>query len=278
MRTATREQFTSVDGLRVRHLEEGRGPAILLLHGASLGSSAEVWTPNLAAFAERGFRAIALDLPGFGLSDNPQDGTVGFRTQFVPAFVAALGLARVHLVGHSQSGRIALALGLEKSPCVEKIVIVGTGSLLPPLAGAAPVDANEGDEGGATEPALDDTRRALEETVFHRERITPEVVEVRHQMSLGKNFEAFLARQQAKTGGGKSASTPPWRRLNEVARPMRLIYGREDRGAAAERAALAKQLNPQLDLHLVDHCKHLVQWDAPEAFVKLCAEFFDPAR
>jgi pimeloyl-ACP methyl ester carboxylesterase len=278
MRPATREQFTSVDGLRVRHLEEGRGPAILLLHGASLGSSADVWTPNLAAFAERGFRAVALDLPGFGLSDNPEDGSVGFRTRFVPAFVAALGLGRVHLVGHSQSGRIALALGLEKSPCVEKIVIVATGSLLPPLPGAAPGDTNEGDEGGATEPTLDDTRRTLEETVFHRDLITPEVVALRHRMSLGKNFEAFVARRQAKTGSGKSASAPPWRRLSEVALPVRLIYGRQDRGAAAERAALAKELHPQLDLHLVDHCKHLVQWDAPETFVKLCAEFLDPAR
>src|SRR5258708_18296386 len=41
-----------------------------------------------------------------------------------------------------------------------------------------------------------------------------------------------------------------------------LIYGRQDRGHAAERAALAMELHPGLDLHLVDRCKHLIQWDA----------------
>ena len=37
------EYFSLVDGLRVRYLEQGTGPAVILLHGASLGSSADVW-------------------------------------------------------------------------------------------------------------------------------------------------------------------------------------------------------------------------------------------
>ena len=45
---ASHDQFVEVDGLTTRYLEEGKGPAVILLHGASLGSSADVWERNLA--------------------------------------------------------------------------------------------------------------------------------------------------------------------------------------------------------------------------------------
>ena len=56
-----KENLIEVEGLRIRTLEEGSGPAVLLLHGASLGSSADVWTGNLPELAARGLRVIAYD-------------------------------------------------------------------------------------------------------------------------------------------------------------------------------------------------------------------------
>jgi pimeloyl-ACP methyl ester carboxylesterase len=266
------ERFIQVAGLRVRYLEEGSGPPVLLLHGASLGSSADVWSDNLGALAARGLRAIAVDLPGFGASDNPDDPSVDFRTLFVPAFVDALRLERVHLIGHSQSGRIPVSLALTRPECVSRIVVVGTGSLLPPLPGASKADAGEGEEGTATEPMLEETRSVLEESLFNHALITPAVLQLRHRMSIGKNFQAFLARRQSRTGEKKKDSQPLWQRLTEVPVAMRLIYGKQDR-AAAQRAALAKRLHPALDLHLIDRCKHLVQWDAPQEFAALAGSF-----
>ena len=43
-----KENFIEVEGLRIRYFEEGSGPAVLLLHGPSLGSSADVWTGNFS--------------------------------------------------------------------------------------------------------------------------------------------------------------------------------------------------------------------------------------
>jgi pimeloyl-ACP methyl ester carboxylesterase len=62
-----------------------------------------------------------------------------------------------------------------------------------------------------------------------------------------------------------------------VRAPLRLIYGKEDRGHAAERAALAMELHPGLDLHVIERCKHLVQWDAGEQFAALCGSFLAEA-
>ncbi len=269
-----RELFTDVAGLRVRHLEDGRGDAVVFLHGASLGSSADAWAANLGDFAARGFRAIAPDLPGFGLTDDAGDHSVAFRTAFVPRFLDALALDRAHLVGHSQSGRIAVGLALRQRERVGKIVVVGTGSMLPPLPDAAGTksDDAEGDEGGATEPTLEDARRMLEANVFDRSLVTGEAVRLRHRMSTGKNFAAFVARQGAKRGKSGGESQPLWQRLAEVTAPMRLIYGKQDR-AAEIRVALALERYPALDIHLVDRCGHLVQWDARSRFAELAADF-----
>lgn len=271
-----KENFIEVEGLRIRYFEEGSGPAVLLLHGASLGSSADVWTGNFSDLAARGLRVIAYDQPGFGLSDNPGDFSVAYRTRFVLAFMDAVGLEKARLIGHSQSGRIAVGLALEHGERVPGVVVLATGSLLPPLPGHGKPEAAEGEEGGAAEPTLEDTRRLLEENLFDHSLITPAALRMRHRMSTGKNFQAFLERSRARDGKkkqGKTDAKPLWKRLGEVPVPLRLIYGREDRGDAAERAALAIELHPGLDLHLVDRCNHLVQWDAAQEFAALSGSF-----
>jgi len=270
-----KENFIEVEGLSIRYLEEGGGPPVLLLHGASLGSSADVWAGNLSGLAAHGLRVIACDQPGFGLSDNPTDPSVAYRTRFVLAFMDALRLPKAHLVGHSQSGRIAVSLALEHGERVSRVVVLGTGSLLPPLPDRGKSDAAEGEDGGAAEPTLAETRRLLEESVFDRTLITPAALQTRHRMSTGKNFRAFLERARVRGGGkeSKPESKPLWQRLTEVRTPLRMIYGKEDRGHAAERAALAIEFNPGLDLHLVRRSKHLVQWDAAEEFAALCGSF-----
>ncbi len=266
------ERFVEAQGLRARYLEEGSGPVVLLLHGASLGSSADVWSGNIGDFAALGFRAIAVDLPGFGLTENPSDHSVGFRTRFVPSFLDALGVDRAHVVGHSQSGQVAVRLALEQPERIGNIVVLGTASMLPPLPDSAAGDAAEGDEGDEGEPSIHDVRRRLAETVFDHSKITQEAVGVRHRMSTGKNFEAFLARRAAKGGEKKADAKPLWQRLDEVPVPMRLIYGRQDR-AAERRATLARDRYPRIDLHLIDRCRHLVQWDAPSEVAALIRDF-----
>ena len=114
----------------------------------------------------------------------------------------------------------------------------------------------------------------LEHNLFNHNLITPEVLEVRQRMSVGKNFEAFLKRSGAGQGGGGAKDAKPmWQRLVELPCPLLLMFGKNDRGNAFERATLLKEKYPQLDLHIVDGCKHLVQWDAAEEFHKRAAQF-----
>src|SRR5438874_4399484 len=122
------------DGLSVRYFEAGAGSPVLLLHGASLGSSADVWARNLAPLAGHRLHVVAPDLPGFGGTDNPADVSLSYRKKFVLAFMDALKIERAALVGHSQAGRLALDLAFSDPQRISKVVVLATGSLLPPLA------------------------------------------------------------------------------------------------------------------------------------------------
>jgi 4,5:9,10-diseco-3-hydroxy-5,9,17-trioxoandrosta-1(10),2-diene-4-oate hydrolase len=273
-RTRPQDKFVTVESLRTRYIEEGEGPAVLLLHGASLGSSADVFIRNLGPLARAGFRAIAFDQPGFGLTAAPADHSPAYRRDFIAKFMDALNLKRAALVGHSQAGNPAVQLALKEPARYSHVIVLGTGSLLPPLDGAGD---NEGAAQqrlerrmAAEEPTIEDTRKLLEANLFHHELITPDELALRHARSIGQNFQSFVARNElAETAPAKEPKTPMWQRLTELQQPLLLIFGREDRAKAAERAHLLKEKFPQLDVHVVPGCKHLVPWDAADEFLRL---------
>jgi pimeloyl-ACP methyl ester carboxylesterase len=274
------DKFVTVAGLRTRYIEQGSGPAVILLHGASLGSAADVWKRNLAPLAAFGLRVIAYDQPGFGLTDDPPEWGIGFRTAFILKFMDGLGIDKAALVGHSQAGNMAAELALSNPDRVTRLVVLGTGSLLPPLPeaeGAKKSGPAEGEEGGDSEPTAAEIRELMEKNTYHQDLVTDAEVEIRLRMSIGKNHRAFLARNAA---GAKNKGVPKepnkkamWQRLGEVKQPILMIYGRDDRGQAGKRAEALKQQQPTLDLHIVPNCKHLVQWDAEKEFYGLAGPF-----
>ncbi len=271
------DQYVSAGGLKLRYLEAGAGPPVILLHGASLGSSADVFIRNLGPLADAGFRAIAFDSPGFGLSDTPANLSNGFRSGMILKFMDALGLQRAALAGHSQSGGPAVQIALQNPDRVSHVIVLGTGSLLPPAddgKGKAESAVQQRLERrmAAQEPTLEDTRKLLEATLFHTALITPEELALRHSRSIGPAFAAFCARNDlADAEPAKAPAAPLWKRLPEVSQPMLMLFGREDRAKAFERATALKAQMPQLDLQIIEGCKHLVPWDAADLWVRLAA-------
>jgi len=275
-RSAGVDKFVTVDGLRTRYVEEGEGLPVILLHGGSLGSSADIFKRNMKPLASAGLRVIAFDQPGYGLSDIPQDHSAAYRREFIPKFVAALGLGKVALVGHSNLGNAAVTLALKNPENYSHIVVLGTGSLLPPLDDGSSVRPPPFLVERAkinSEPTLEQTRALMESYLYHHDLITEEEVALRHRHSIGRNFEAFLARKRVAASGSKPARGASWQLLAQLKTPLLMIYGRDDRGGAEQRAHLLREMCPGISLHLVDHCKHLLPWDAADDFVRLSVSF-----
>lgn len=112
-----------VDGLRLHYVVEGRGPAVILVHG--LGGFAESWRHNIRPLASRA-TVFALDLPGFGGSSKPR---TRYRLAYFAAalrgFMDTLGLAQASLVGHSLGGAVGVTYALTHPSRVERLALVG---------------------------------------------------------------------------------------------------------------------------------------------------------
>jgi pimeloyl-ACP methyl ester carboxylesterase len=89
------------NGIRIHCVEEGAGPLVLLVHG--FPESWYSWRHQLPAIAAAGFRAVAIDVRGYGRSSSPRAVEAYRMLQLVGDVVGllpALGESRAALVGH----------------------------------------------------------------------------------------------------------------------------------------------------------------------------------
>jgi pimeloyl-ACP methyl ester carboxylesterase len=116
------------DGIELAVLDEGQGPAVLLLHG--FPDSSYLWRHQVPALVGAGVRVIAPDLRGFGGSDKPQD-VEAYRLQHsvadVVAVLDALGIDRAHVVGHDWGAGLAWAVAAFVPDRVERLVAMSVG-------------------------------------------------------------------------------------------------------------------------------------------------------
>jgi pimeloyl-ACP methyl ester carboxylesterase len=116
------------DGVTLAVLDEGEGPAIVLLHG--FPDSSNLWRHQVPVLLEAGFRVVAPDLRGFGESDRPaevENYAVTHSVQDVVAILDALSLERAHVVGHDWGAVVAWLVAAFVPERVERLVAMSVG-------------------------------------------------------------------------------------------------------------------------------------------------------
>ncbi len=116
------------DGVELSVLDEGDGPAVLLLHG--FPDSARLWRHQIPALTDAGFRVVAPDLRGFGASEKPTDVSdyrIGRSVADMVAVLDALEIERAHVVGHDWGAGVAWALALMAPQRVDRLVVMSVG-------------------------------------------------------------------------------------------------------------------------------------------------------
>lgn len=99
-------------------------PAVVLVHGAAFDHS--VWQWQSRHLAHHGYTVLAPDLPGHGRSPGVARTSIEALADWIAALVAAAGLERAHVVGHSMGSLVALEAALRHPHRVAKLVLVGT--------------------------------------------------------------------------------------------------------------------------------------------------------
>jgi pimeloyl-ACP methyl ester carboxylesterase len=130
--------------LRVAESGDPQAVPVLLVHG--WGASLYMWRDWFAPLAAAGFRAIAVDLPGHGMSDKPSDRgrySLDRMVAVLEELISIEGLSAPHVVAQSMGGSIALELALRRRDANGRLVLVnpacfGVVHLLPLARRASP--------------------------------------------------------------------------------------------------------------------------------------------
>jgi pimeloyl-ACP methyl ester carboxylesterase len=125
--------FVDTGGFRTHYYDEGSGKPVILLHGGGAGADGHSnWERCLPHFSRR-MRTLVVDMVGFGRSEKPDPAGFTYsqdaRTEQLIAFIEALGLGAVSIVGNSMGGATALGVVTRRPDLVENLVLMGSAGL-----------------------------------------------------------------------------------------------------------------------------------------------------
>jgi pimeloyl-ACP methyl ester carboxylesterase len=254
-------------GATINYAEVGEGEPILFVHG--LGGSWRNWLENLPHFGQR-YRAIALDLPGFGESPMPEwPIDVPAYGRLISEFCEALGIERLAaLVGNSLGGFVSTEAVLRDQRRFERLVLVDAAGLSLVHASRRQVNAIWKTLRLAV-PRLATPRRtwfarprgkrvAFGGVIHEPERIAPALLQ--EQIEPGLN-SVGLADALASMVGYDTRE-----RLREIEIPTLIVWGRNDRLVPLRAAYAYQRLIPHAQLKVLDRTGHIAMLERPREF------------
>lgn len=270
--------FTLVGGVRIHFEAWGRGDPVVLIHG--LGSCAAAFRGVGPVLAEAGYRAVALDLPGCGLSARPATGYT--RTDLAATVLGfldnlSIGTARA-LVGHSMGGAIALEIAVSRPGRTDLVVVVDgqaivSGSRL--LSATAPVLPLLGEAAAAlTRLAPVATRRVATRLYLHRifrdpRRIPEDLVEA-YATCADAGYQRAIFHMLRHLGDtGELAEA-----VRTLPQPALLVWGRDDVVCPSRLGEELLEALPDAELKVLDGCGHSPAEERPQELAELLVDFF----
>jgi pimeloyl-ACP methyl ester carboxylesterase len=252
----------------------GVGPPVVLVHG--LGGTWRYWYRTVAALADR-FRIVALDVPGFGLSDTLDPFTIEGAGDLLVAAWEAAGVERPALVGHSMGGAIAASVAARRPSAVGRLVLVSAAgfsrlsarraSFMLPLSQLALRNLPRWEERAVTR--LPSRRFLFRYVVADPAALSPEDA----RMLLRG---AAQARQMAAATRAVVAADLR-QAIGGLRLPLTVIWGERDAVVPATDAAGLAQLVPGAEVRLLEGSGHMPMLEAPAAFAEALAEAASPA-
>ncbi|GAA2165348.1 alpha/beta hydrolase [Pedococcus bigeumensis] len=273
-------RFVAANGARFHVAEQGEGPIVLLLHGFPQFWWA--WRHQMAALAESGYRACAMDLRGYGASDKPPRG-YDTRTSAtdVASVLRSLGGSRAVVVGHGWGGWIAWSM-----PTLQPTVTRAIASLSMPhplvfrkasFANPRQLRANAY-LGGLQRPFVPERQMTVHGGYVQRllrewaspEGIWPSPEEARiyaDAMALpfvahsAAEYYRWVVRSQVRPDGWKFAA----RMRTPISLPVLQLHGEHDGAVLADTAGgSASYVTGPFERHLVPNAGHFLPEEAPD--------------
>lgn len=285
-------QTVTVGGREIAYVERGAEPqgepqsepssrpVLLFVHG--LGSNLSLWRDHVDAFPEH--RVLALDLPGFGLSEKTDvPATMPFFAKTVTGFLDALNVDRVTYVGVSMGGQVGLHVALDHSERLERLVLVSPAGIETftdeEAAGIRSMMSAEG-IASSTDAQVEQSVALNFATFGDADRW---LIEQRHAVAARPDFQAYAQANARAVSGMLDGAV--YDRLGAVDVPTLVLFGAGDKlipnrflhpnQTPATIADSARAAMPEAQVRLVDDAGHLVMVERPERFRELLRSFLN---
>ncbi len=260
------DRYLPVTGALLRYRDEGRGPAVLLIHGWTL--DLDMWEPQVAALGGA-WRLIRLDRRGFGLSSGCASLSADLEDAL--SLCEALELGRLACVGMSQGARVALHLCRIAPERLSCVVLDGPPRLL--AEGIAEEDA--------TVP-LAEYRRLVgrgEMETFRRRWASHPLMQLETQCPRPR---ALLERMAARYGGNDLLQEQPapedhWNRavIGALRTPALIITGEHDLPARLRAADALTDALPVAQRAVIAGARHIPNLDNPRSYNAVLQAFLE---
>ena len=240
-----------MSAVAVHHAVEGPADAPVVLLSGSLGSTLEMWDPQLPALAER-FRVVRYDTRGHGRSPVPPGPySLDDLVDDAVALLDRLGVQRAAVVGLSLGGMTAVRLAAREPHRVDRLAVLCSSALLGPARNwterAALVRAE-----GAAAVASAVVARWFTDDLRVREPVTVSRME---QMVAGTPAEGYASCCEA------IATMDLRSDLARISAPTLALAGAEDPATPPEHLATIANEVPDGRLVVLPHAAHLASWE-----------------
>ncbi|NWB84097.1 alpha/beta fold hydrolase [Pseudomonas gingeri] len=268
-------RFIEVGGEWIHYVDEGSGPALVMIHG--LSGCGRNLTYALSPRLREQFRVITLDRPGSGYSSRHSGAEVDIPAQarLIAEFIGKLDLDRPLVLGHSLGGALALSLALDHPQSVSGLVLVAPLThpqpLLPPVflsLGVRPAFLRRWFARVLATPIGMLGRKALIRAVFAPEPAPTDFAE-RGGGLLGMRSDNFYC-ASSEIATVNNDLPDMVRRYPSLKLPVGLIYGSKDRvlNYRKQGESMLGKL-PGLSLEIVEGAGHMLPVTAVEPVVEL---------
>ncbi len=269
-------RYETIGGRRLRYVRAGSGPAVVLVHG--FASSLYTWKDVIPALAA-GHDVVALDLPGFGQSDQPADLSFEDLPRAVLGLMDRLGIGKAALVGNSMGGATVAIVAAENPERVDALVLIdAAGFNLGP--GDRPRVVSLAMSGvGSLLARLPGKRLVVEASlrqVFHdASRVTPErLSEYLAAVARPGTFPAI--RSLGASSRDREAQVA--QSLPRIEARTLVLWGDDDRWIPLGHADRFVAAIPGARKAVVAQCGHMPEEEKPEEVARLLLAFLAEGR
>ncbi len=252
--------------IRLSLTDVGEGHPLVWLHGSGPGASGlSNFRGNLSAFGD--FRNLVIDHPRYGSSDRPhiEGPLIPHSGEHVLRALDTLGVERFALVGNSFGGGVAAWIAATAPERVSAAVLMAPGGIQPP--GVTQGELPEGLQlifqamrDGVDRPLME---RFVNVMLVNKSLASDELIDQRLVAAVRNNPE----------WEGVPVLGDLTDLVGRIQAPVQLLWGRDDRFVPAAWSLYWLERLTDVELHVLPHCGHWLQYELRSQFNQLAGEF-----